>query len=146
MAKFEKPKGDPSAFLKPATTVLSPYLKVSELSNSFYHRFVCLLFVSLWYVVTSFPHFSFNFLINFSGSLGVSLPGTSINVFKIYIKMSKGIQHLQFPLLDRFIIVPIRHRNVMVSVFVVTKFVFLNSFYGESFSILQLLERLILTG
>ncbi|KAG2649354.1 (6-4)DNA photolyase-like isoform X2 [Panicum virgatum] len=27
VAKFEKPKGDPSAFLKPATTVLSPYLK-----------------------------------------------------------------------------------------------------------------------
>ena len=29
MATFEKPKGNPSAFLKPATTVLSPYLKVS---------------------------------------------------------------------------------------------------------------------
>lgn len=28
VAKFEKPKGDPSSFLKPATTVLSPYLKV----------------------------------------------------------------------------------------------------------------------
>jgi len=28
VAKFEKPKGDPSAFLKPATTVLSPYLKI----------------------------------------------------------------------------------------------------------------------
>ncbi|KAF2541075.1 hypothetical protein F2Q68_00032653 [Brassica cretica] len=27
VANFEKPKGDPSAFLKPATTVLSPYLK-----------------------------------------------------------------------------------------------------------------------
>ncbi|KAG5523341.1 hypothetical protein RHGRI_035233 [Rhododendron griersonianum] len=27
VAKFEKPKGDPSAFLRPATTVLSPYLK-----------------------------------------------------------------------------------------------------------------------
>ncbi|CAL5373545.1 unnamed protein product [Camellia sinensis] len=27
VAKFEKPKGDPSAFQKPATTVLSPYLK-----------------------------------------------------------------------------------------------------------------------
>jgi len=28
VAAFEKPKGDPSAFLKPATTTLSPYLKV----------------------------------------------------------------------------------------------------------------------
>ncbi|KVI06016.1 DNA photolyase, FAD-binding/Cryptochrome, C-terminal, partial [Cynara cardunculus var. scolymus] len=28
VAKFEKPKGDPSAFIKPATTMLSPYLKV----------------------------------------------------------------------------------------------------------------------
>uniref|UniRef100_M4DX76 (6-4)DNA photolyase n=1 Tax=Brassica campestris TaxID=3711 RepID=M4DX76_BRACM len=28
VANFEKPKGDPSAFLKPATTVLSPYLKL----------------------------------------------------------------------------------------------------------------------
>ncbi|KAL0719411.1 hypothetical protein Bca4012_068735 [Brassica carinata] len=28
VANFEKPKGDPSAFLKPATTVLSPYLKI----------------------------------------------------------------------------------------------------------------------
>ncbi|KAF5175561.1 (6-4)DNA photolyase [Thalictrum thalictroides] len=28
VASFEKPKGDPSAFLKPATTVLSPYLKI----------------------------------------------------------------------------------------------------------------------
>ncbi|KAH9666515.1 (6-4)DNA photolyase [Citrus sinensis] len=27
VANFEKPKGDPSAYLKPATTVLSPYLK-----------------------------------------------------------------------------------------------------------------------
>ncbi|KAL6559841.1 (6-4)DNA photolyase [Orobanche gracilis] len=28
VANFEKPKGDPSLFLKPATTVLSPYLKI----------------------------------------------------------------------------------------------------------------------
>ncbi|XP_078177322.1 DNA photolyase family protein isoform X2 [Carex rostrata] len=28
VVQFEKPKGDPSAFLKPATTVLSPYLKL----------------------------------------------------------------------------------------------------------------------
>lgn len=34
VAKFEKPKGDPSAYLKPATTVLSPYLKVSNSENS----------------------------------------------------------------------------------------------------------------
>uniref|UniRef100_A0A453NQT1 Photolyase/cryptochrome alpha/beta domain-containing protein n=1 Tax=Aegilops tauschii subsp. strangulata TaxID=200361 RepID=A0A453NQT1_AEGTS len=38
VAKFEKPKGDPSAFLKPATTVLSPYLKFGCLSaRYFYH-------------------------------------------------------------------------------------------------------------
>ena len=30
VAEFEKPKGNPTAFLKPATTVLSPYLKVSS--------------------------------------------------------------------------------------------------------------------
>lgn len=30
VANFEKPKGDPSSFIKPATTVLSPYLKVSH--------------------------------------------------------------------------------------------------------------------
>lgn len=30
VATFEKPKGNPSAFQKPATTVLSPYLKVSD--------------------------------------------------------------------------------------------------------------------
>uniref|UniRef100_A0A2N9HIV0 Photolyase/cryptochrome alpha/beta domain-containing protein n=1 Tax=Fagus sylvatica TaxID=28930 RepID=A0A2N9HIV0_FAGSY len=28
VAAFEKPKGDPSAFLKPETTILSPYLKI----------------------------------------------------------------------------------------------------------------------
>ncbi|XP_022714866.1 (6-4)DNA photolyase isoform X4 [Durio zibethinus] len=28
VANFEKPKGDPSAYVKPATTVLSPYLKI----------------------------------------------------------------------------------------------------------------------
>ncbi|TXG52075.1 hypothetical protein EZV62_021244 [Acer yangbiense] len=28
MANFEKPKDDPSAYVKPATTILSPYLKV----------------------------------------------------------------------------------------------------------------------
>ncbi|XP_078432338.1 DNA photolyase family protein isoform X2 [Wolffia australiana] len=39
VATFEKPKGDPSAFLKPATTVLSPYLKFGCLSSRlFYHR------------------------------------------------------------------------------------------------------------
>ncbi|KAE8821211.1 (6-4)DNA photolyase [Hordeum vulgare] len=38
VAKFEKPKGDPSAFVKPATTVLSPYLKFGCLSvRYFYH-------------------------------------------------------------------------------------------------------------
>jgi hypothetical protein len=28
VCEFEKPKGNPTAFIKPATTVLSPYLKV----------------------------------------------------------------------------------------------------------------------
>lgn len=36
VANFEKPKGDPSAFVKPATTVLSPYLKVSHKHNGLY--------------------------------------------------------------------------------------------------------------
>nr|QXF69111.1 6-4 photolyase [Pohlia nutans] len=36
---FEKPKGDPTAFMKPATTVLSPYLKFGCLScRLFYQR------------------------------------------------------------------------------------------------------------
>ncbi|KAL6604550.1 hypothetical protein ACP70R_042977 [Stipagrostis hirtigluma subsp. patula] len=38
VAKFEKPKGDPSAFLKPATTVLSPYLKFGCLSSRYFYR------------------------------------------------------------------------------------------------------------
>ncbi|KAF8691458.1 hypothetical protein HU200_040600 [Digitaria exilis] len=33
VAKFEKPKGDPSAFLTPATTVLPPYLKIPWSEN-----------------------------------------------------------------------------------------------------------------
>lgn len=37
--EFEKPKGDPTAFIKPATTVLSPYLKFGCLSaRLFYAR------------------------------------------------------------------------------------------------------------
>eukprot|EP00884_Botryococcus_braunii_P013546 jgi/Botrbrau1/22192/Bobra.168_1s0024.1 len=39
VAAFEKPKGDPSAFLKPATTVLSPHLKFGCLSpRLFYYQ------------------------------------------------------------------------------------------------------------
>ncbi|XP_062223746.1 (6-4)DNA photolyase isoform X4 [Phragmites australis] len=38
VAKFEKPKGDPSAFLKPATTVLSPYLKFGCLSSRYFYH------------------------------------------------------------------------------------------------------------
>lgn len=39
VAEFEKPKGDPTAFIKPATTVLSPYLKFGCLSaRLFYAR------------------------------------------------------------------------------------------------------------
>lgn len=38
VACFEKPKGDPSAFLKPATTVLSPYLKFGCLSSRYFYQ------------------------------------------------------------------------------------------------------------
>ncbi|PUZ74606.1 hypothetical protein GQ55_1G078500 [Panicum hallii var. hallii] len=38
VVKFEKPKGDPSAFLKPATTVLSPYLKFGCLSSRYFYH------------------------------------------------------------------------------------------------------------
>ncbi|XP_042411116.1 (6-4)DNA photolyase-like isoform X1 [Zingiber officinale] len=38
IANFEKPKGDPSAFLKPATTVLSPYLKFGCLSSRYFYQ------------------------------------------------------------------------------------------------------------
>ncbi|KAG2649360.1 hypothetical protein PVAP13_1NG108400 [Panicum virgatum] len=38
VAKFEKPKGDPSGFLKPATTVLSPYLKFGCLSSRYFYH------------------------------------------------------------------------------------------------------------
>ncbi|XP_065865402.1 (6-4)DNA photolyase isoform X2 [Euphorbia lathyris] len=41
VANFEKPKGDPSAFIKPATTVLSPYLKFGCLSSRYFYQ--CLL-------------------------------------------------------------------------------------------------------
>ncbi|KAM1060515.1 hypothetical protein FF1_025069 [Malus domestica] len=40
VANFEKPKGDPSAFLTPATTVLSPYLKFGCLSSRYFY--ICL--------------------------------------------------------------------------------------------------------
>lgn len=35
---FEKPKTNPSAFLRPATTVLSPYLKFGCLSPRLFHQ------------------------------------------------------------------------------------------------------------
>lgn len=38
VANFEKPKGNPSAFLKPATTVLSPYLKFGCLSSRYFYQ------------------------------------------------------------------------------------------------------------
>ncbi|XP_014755728.1 (6-4)DNA photolyase isoform X2 [Brachypodium distachyon] len=38
VSMFEKPKGDPSAFLKPATTVLSPYLKFGCLSSRYFYH------------------------------------------------------------------------------------------------------------
>ncbi|KAL3824315.1 hypothetical protein ACJIZ3_020344 [Penstemon smallii] len=38
VSNFEKPKGDPSAFLKPATTVLSPYLKFGCLSSRYFYQ------------------------------------------------------------------------------------------------------------
>ncbi|KAL5823157.1 hypothetical protein ACOSQ4_021057 [Xanthoceras sorbifolium] len=41
VANFEKPKGDPSAYVKPATTVLSPYLKFGCLSSRYFYQ--CLI-------------------------------------------------------------------------------------------------------
>ncbi|OWM81818.1 hypothetical protein CDL15_Pgr007856 [Punica granatum] len=38
VANFEKPKGDPSAFDKPDTTVLSPYLKFGCLSSGYFYQ------------------------------------------------------------------------------------------------------------
>ncbi|XP_021736756.1 (6-4)DNA photolyase-like [Chenopodium quinoa] len=38
VAKFEKPKGNPSSFLKPATTVLSPYLKFGCISSRYFYQ------------------------------------------------------------------------------------------------------------
>ena len=37
VVQFEKPKGDPSAWPKPATTVLSPYLKFGCLSDRLFY-------------------------------------------------------------------------------------------------------------
>lgn len=37
VAGFEKPNTDPSAFIRPATTVLSPYLKFGCLSARTFH-------------------------------------------------------------------------------------------------------------
>lgn len=37
VASFEKPKGNPAALLRPATTVLSPYLKFGCLSPRLFH-------------------------------------------------------------------------------------------------------------
>ncbi|KAK8514322.1 hypothetical protein V6N13_063216 [Hibiscus sabdariffa] len=38
VVNFEKPKGDPSAYIKPATTVLSPYLKFGCLSSRYFYQ------------------------------------------------------------------------------------------------------------
>ncbi|KAL0342069.1 UNVERIFIED_CONTAM: (6-4)DNA photolyase [Sesamum calycinum] len=38
VANFEKPKGDPSSLVKPATTVLSPYLKFGCLSSRYFYQ------------------------------------------------------------------------------------------------------------
>ncbi|GAB4842050.1 (6-4)DNA photolyase [Ancistrocladus abbreviatus] len=38
VANFEKPKGNPSAYLKPSTTVLSPYLKFGCLSSRYFYQ------------------------------------------------------------------------------------------------------------
>ncbi|KAL0415317.1 UNVERIFIED_CONTAM: (6-4)DNA photolyase [Sesamum latifolium] len=38
VANFQKPKGDPSSFVKPATTVLSPYLKFGCLSSRYFYQ------------------------------------------------------------------------------------------------------------
>ncbi|XP_023004842.1 (6-4)DNA photolyase [Cucurbita maxima] len=47
VAKFEKPKGDPSAFLKPATTVLSPYLKFGCLSSRYFYQRVQDIYINV---------------------------------------------------------------------------------------------------
>ncbi|XP_057454211.1 (6-4)DNA photolyase isoform X3 [Lotus japonicus] len=38
VANFEKPKGNPAAFLRPATTILSPYLKFGCLSSRYFYH------------------------------------------------------------------------------------------------------------
>ncbi|KAI3766712.1 hypothetical protein L2E82_16782 [Cichorium intybus] len=38
VANFERPKGDPSAFIKPSTTMLSPYLKFGCLSSRYFYH------------------------------------------------------------------------------------------------------------
>ncbi|XP_027344568.1 (6-4)DNA photolyase isoform X2 [Abrus precatorius] len=47
VANFEKPKGNPSAFLKPATTVLSPYLKFGCLSARYFYQCIQDVYKSL---------------------------------------------------------------------------------------------------
>lgn len=47
VARFEKPKGNPAALERPATTVLSPYLKFGCLSARLFHQ--RLLQVLHWY-------------------------------------------------------------------------------------------------
>ncbi|WJX42806.1 (6-4)DNA photolyase [Trifolium repens] len=47
VANFEKPKGNPSAFLKPATTILSPYLKFGCLSSRYFYQCIQDVYKSL---------------------------------------------------------------------------------------------------
>ncbi|KAI5392536.1 (6-4)DNA photolyase isoform X1 [Lathyrus oleraceus] len=47
VANFEKPKGNPSAFLKPETTILSPYLKFGCLSSRYFYQCIQDVYKSL---------------------------------------------------------------------------------------------------
>ncbi|CAI9114035.1 OLC1v1014654C1 [Oldenlandia corymbosa var. corymbosa] len=91
VANFEKPKGDPSAFLKPATTVLSPYLKVIQLKS---------LFSFISFMKYSDDLISSLFL-DYIGSSVVFHPGISTCVFRKFKEMLKSIHLHQFPFLDR---------------------------------------------
>jgi len=64
VAKFEKPKGDPSSFEKPATTVLSPYLKVSDMLT------ICAYYYATPKEVSSDPFIVSHLLVQF-GCLSV---------------------------------------------------------------------------
>lgn len=118
VANFEKPKGDPSAFLKPATTVLSPYLKVSNKQKEVFQLmrsnisivkrdFQCCHQISIFLLFQLILSLLSLFIAILKekncvfASLDVCLHGTSINAFRMCTKMSKSTRLHRFPLLDR---------------------------------------------